>query len=83
MQDKNTKTTSLGDIAAKLRNLGFTIEFAPAPVDFADWISSNRSDEEVEEFIARFESKSDDGSVNYQNNKTQIAKYRAGKLTKE
>jgi hypothetical protein len=76
-----TSNISIGEAAAKVRRLGFTMEFAP--VDFAAWISSNRSDEDIEKFIASFESKDDDGSVNYQINKAQIAEYRAEKLSKE
>lgn len=76
-----SQNISIGEAAAKVRNMGFSMKFAP--VDFAAWLSSNRSDKEIEDFIASIESKGDDGSINYQNNMAQIAQYRAGKLIKE
>jgi hypothetical protein len=72
---------STGEASAKVRKLGFSMEFAP--VDFSAWLSSERSDEEIDNFIASFERKDDDGSVNYQINKVHISEYRAEKLSKE
>jgi hypothetical protein len=80
MNDKSDEM-GLGEKAAKIRTLGMTLEFAP--VDFSAWLSAVRNDEQIERFIASFESKSDDGTLNYQNNKAQISMYRNKKLTKE
>jgi hypothetical protein len=67
-----------GEQAAKVRVLGMTLEFAS--VDFSAWISSNRSDAEIEKFIADVESKGNKNSIHYQNSIAQIAQYRAEKL---
>jgi hypothetical protein len=72
---------SIGDATAKIRSLGLSMAFAP--VDFSAWLSSERSDEEIETFIAGIESGRCNGSENYQRNIAQIAQYRDGKLIKE
>jgi hypothetical protein len=67
-----------GKKAAEVRAIGMTLEFAS--VDFSAWISSNRSDAEIEKFIAYVESEGHRNGINYQNSIAQIAQYRAEKL---
>lgn len=48
-----------------------------APVDFSAWLSSGHSHDEIEAFIDKIETMTDDGSGNHRNNMLQIAHYRA------